>query len=69
MMKLGGLWKGTTKNGDLYLSGNLNYGTKFVVFKNSYKKKENEPDYILYLDEINRENDQSQEQEQQPEPF
>ncbi len=49
LIKLGGLWEGKDKNGNTYFSGGLTYGTKLLVMSNSFKEKENEPDYIVYI--------------------
>lgn len=42
-----GLWKNTSRNGNVYLSGTLN-GMRVLIFPNGYKEKENQPDYIVY---------------------
>lgn len=49
LLKIGGLWKNKDKNGNDCFSGQFTYGTKLLVFKNSFKKKETEPDFIVYL--------------------
>lgn len=49
-VKLGGLWMNTTANGDTYFSGSIGMG-KLMAFKNGYKEKETDPDYILYVGE------------------
>ena len=43
------LWKQESKAGDMYLSGSLSKNTKVLVLKNSFKAKDNEPDYRIYL--------------------
>jgi|TARA_Y100000310_G_scaffold124782_1_gene123585 uncharacterized protein (DUF736 family) len=43
------LWKQESKAGDMYLSGSLSKNTKVLVLKNSFKAKDNEPDYRVYL--------------------
>ena len=45
--KLSGLWLNKTKSGDTYFSGESD-GVKYVIFKNGFKNKENQPDYVLY---------------------
>ena len=45
--KLSGLWLNETKNGQKYFSGK-NDGFKYTIFKNGFKEKDNQPDYILY---------------------
>lgn len=49
MIELSGLWESTDKNGNLVLSGNLG-NARLVIFKNTYKEAENQPDFKLYLD-------------------
>jgi len=49
--KLSGLWISKTKNGDTYFSGK-NDGFRYTIFKNGFKEKENQPDYILYKEPI-----------------
>ena len=51
MIKLCGLWLGTMKDGRKYLSGNATYSSRFIAFPNSFKAKDTEPDYILYVSE------------------
>lgn len=49
MIRLTGLWKNKGKDGNTFLSGNLNGISSLLIMPNTYKKKENEPDYIVYL--------------------
>ena len=49
LMKFCGLWKSTDKNGNETFSGTLNYNTRLVVFTNTFKEKDSDPDYIVYL--------------------
>ena len=49
LIKIGGLWQNKDKNGNDYFSGNFTYGTKLLVMTNSYKDKENDPDYMVYI--------------------
>ena len=49
LLKLGGLWKNTDKNGNEYLSGNFTPFTKLQIFENSYKKNPSDPDYVMRL--------------------
>lgn len=48
---LGALWKKENKNGDEFFSGVLENEdgtkTKIVVFKNGYKSKDTQPDYMI----------------------
>ena len=49
LVKLGGLWKNKDKNDNDYFSGNFTYGTKLLILKNTFKEKNNEPDYNIFL--------------------
>mgnify|MGYP003148611609 CR=1 FL=1 len=49
LLKLGGVWKNKDKNGNEYFSGNFTFGSKLLIMQNSYKEKNSEPDYIVYL--------------------
>ena len=49
LLKLGGLWKNKDKNGNDYFSGNFTYGTKLLILKNTFKEKNNEPDYNIFI--------------------
>ena len=49
LLKLGGLWKNKDKNGNDYFSGNFTYGTKLLIMKNTFKEKNNEPDYNVFI--------------------
>ena len=49
MIRLTGLWKNKAKDGNTFLSGNLNGISSLLVMPNTFKKKENEPDYIVYI--------------------
>ena len=49
LIKIGGLWQNKDKNGNDYFSGNFTYGTKLLVMTNSYKDKDNDPDYMVYI--------------------
>ncbi len=48
MVKVTGLWENETSRGDKYFSGSIG-GAKILIFKNGYKDKDNQPDYILYF--------------------
>ena len=46
--RLTGLWKNKSKNGNHFLGGNL--GTaRVIVLPNTYKEKDTDPDYNLYI--------------------
>jgi|TARA_R110000803_G_C11961055_1_gene318713 hypothetical protein len=49
LIKIGGLWKNKDKNDNDYFSGGFTYGTKLLVMANTFKEKDNEPDYIVYI--------------------
>ena len=53
--KLSGLWINKTKAGETYFSGK-NDGFKYVIFKNGFKEKENQPDYVLYREPVESQN-------------
>lgn len=44
--KIGALWQKSSDRGD-YFSGEVN-GVKVVVFANSYKTDEKQPDWLIY---------------------
>jgi hypothetical protein len=44
--KLGALWVKSSERGD-YFTGEIN-GQKIVVFANSYKNADKQPDWIIY---------------------
>jgi len=46
MINVMGLWENTDKNGNKYLTGNLG-SVRVLIFRNTYKKGEREPDYNL----------------------
>ena len=49
LVPIGGLWKNQDKNGNDYFSGNFTYGTKMLVMSNTFKNKDNDPDYMVYI--------------------
>lgn len=56
MIPVTGLWLGKDKNQNQYFSGNLG-NARLMIFKNTHKEKENQPDYLLYLDEKKKKDD------------
>ena len=57
-MKLGAFWKKVDKNNNAYMSGVLDNDAMphtqkipVVLFKNTRKEDEKQPDYLLYLSE------------------
>lgn len=49
LLKIGGLWSNKDKKGNEYFSGDFTFGTKILIYKNTYKEKESDPDYVAYL--------------------
>jgi len=47
MIELCGLWLQKTKANDTYMTGKVG-NTKFLVFRNKYKKSPKEPDYRIF---------------------
>lgn len=50
MLQLGGLWVNESKKGNKYMSGYLG-NLSLKIFRNTFKKNDNEPDYVMYLAE------------------
>jgi len=58
--RVGALWVSEDKNGKKYFSGKIALNdndeqVSILVFRNTYKKKDLQPDYIIYLPETNDE--------------
>lgn len=51
MIKLAGLWKNTSKSGEVFYGGNLTPSSRLLVFKNKQKRGETDaaPDLLLYV--------------------
>lgn len=49
-MKLGGLWEHEDKNGAPCFKGDFTFGTRLVIYKNGFKQKNVDPDYLAYLE-------------------
>ena len=47
-VKVAGLWRNKSSNGNEYLSGNWG-DARVLIFSNGYKRGEKEPDYHMYL--------------------
>ncbi len=60
LVKIGGLWEGKDTNGNKYFSGTFTYGTKLLVMSNSFKEKDNEPDYIVYITKKEKQEDREE---------
>ncbi len=50
MIKIGALWSSTDSKGNKYLAGKMG-DARLVVFKNTYKEKDSQPDFQVYLAE------------------
>ena len=50
-IKLTGLWRKESRNGNVYYQGSLSYSTNIFMFKNKFKKSDRDPDLILYISE------------------
>lgn len=48
-VKIGALWERQTKTGEIFLAGRLNQSAQILVFRNGYKKKPSDPDWIPFL--------------------
>ena len=53
--KLSGLWLKETKNCQKFFAG-TNDGFSYVIFKNGFKEKDSQPDYILYREPVEEQN-------------
>ena len=52
--KCGALWLKENKKGNKFMSGEIEIGDEKIyitVFKNSYKKEDKHPDYLIYLND------------------
>lgn len=51
LIKITGLWRNTDKQGNKYLSGNLNAITNLMVMPNTFKKEGDtkSPDFFVYI--------------------
>ena len=66
-IKLTGLWKKTAKNGNMYLAGPLSGSSMLMVFPNTNKNGERDPDYLCYLfPKIKRDQPEGQDSFAQP---
>ncbi len=62
LVRLGGLWMQTSKDGKTrYWQGRLG-GARMVIFKNRNKKGEKDPEFILYVQNSPKQDRQAQEQ-------
>jgi uncharacterized protein (DUF736 family) len=49
MIELCGLWKSESKAGNRYLSGKLGNNVTIMIFENTRKSKDSEPDFRLMI--------------------
>jgi|GEM_PF-1515610 len=47
LLKVGALWQNKSEKGMPYFNLDV-MGSKYVLFPNSYKEKETQPDFIVY---------------------
>ena len=50
-IRLCGLWVNEDSKGNKYLGGSLS-GARLAIIKNGFKEKDNEPDYIVYIEDV-----------------
>lgn len=63
MINVCGLWATKDKNGNPMMSGKLTYSSKVFVFKNTNKKKENDPDFYLKIASVEKEEPEKKQEE------
>lgn len=49
LVRLTGLWEKETEKGGYFLVGSISPSSRFLVFPNSKKRKDSEPDYVAYI--------------------
>lgn len=54
MIQACGLWSGKDRNGNTFLSGSMG-NLRILIFRNTFKKNEKEPDYRMYHAERDQE--------------
>jgi len=54
LIKISGLWARQDKNENLVLSGNISKEARYIILKNTFKRNEKDPDYYLYVAEIEK---------------
>jgi len=69
-VRIGGLWLNQTKDGRSYMAGNFGQG-RILVYKNDYKRGENDPDYVMYIAARQQQSEPEAEETDEPEqiPF
>lgn len=68
MLRIAGLWRQCDKEGREFWSGPLNSQVRVLVFRNSFKQKESDPDFTLCLaPEQKKANNSARQTQTQPE--
>jgi hypothetical protein len=49
LIRITGLWEGTTKQGSRYLTGGLSETSRLLVFTNRRKTEASDPDWLAYI--------------------
>lgn len=57
LIKVTGLWQSEDRNGNMVLSGNLNGNARIVIFFNTHKEADNQPDFNLYITKNEKQED------------
>ena len=65
LIPLTGLWKHTSRSGTEYLSGSLG-GAKLLVFRNTRKDKDSQPDWLIYIAAKPQRDDAEREPQRRP---
>ena len=65
MIPITGLWLNESKNGEKYFSGYMG-SAKVLIFKNKFKERENQPDYVLYVTANPKQQDDQDKQDTTP---
>lgn len=68
MLQFGGLWINESKKGTKYMAGYFG-NLSLKIFRNSFKKNSNEPDYIMYLAEKPYNTETTEEKSEDDIPF
>ena len=60
MIKIGAFWERETLKGDKFLSGTSFDKGRLIMFRNGFKEKDNQPDWILYIQPQRRKEEESE---------
>jgi hypothetical protein len=60
LVKIGALWRGETKTGDICYTGRMG-DAMLLVFKNKFKEQDKQPDFIVYVAKPQKKDEPSQE--------